>query len=144
MADPTSAGAIGAGAAAAVVAIAPAATVMGAPLAMLTAGLTGALLGLAYTKPEAWAKLTDIPEGKLWRRCCWFAFRAGGVAFTLVSTAYVVVWSLQIAPHYEWTAWLAKPPQEPLSAVLSYIGLRLIPVIIEAARKRIERRGEGK
>lgn len=143
MTDP-SAGAIGAGAAAAVVAVAPAATFMGAPLPMLTAAVTGALFGLAYTKPEAWAKLTEIPAGKPWRRCLWFGFRASGVAFTLLATAFFIVWTLLVAPHYEWTAWLGKGPQEPLAGMFSFIGLRLIPPAIEAGRRIIERRGEGK
>jgi len=115
---------------------------LGIPSDVLLAAFAGAMFGLAYTKPEAWGKLLDIPPGSALRRAGWLLLRSGGVAFTLSSIALASAWSVAVAPHFPMLEWTGEVPPIPLAGLLAYGGQRLIPKALDAGSRWFDRRAE--
>lgn len=100
---------------------------LGIPAGVLLAACAGALFGLAYTKPETWAKLMAIPPGTRMSRVAWIAARACGLAFVLVSAAVASGWTVSAAPHVPGFGWTKDIPPVPFAGLLAFGAQRLIP-----------------
>lgn len=131
-----------AGSAVASVVVAAQPTVLGIGSALLLACLAGSLFGLAHTRPEAWGRLLDIPQGSPGRRFGWLLLRAGGLLFTVCAVALFVGWAVSVIPHVPGFQWLRDVPPVPLGGVFAYGGQRWIPRVLGTVDKLIERRGE--
>jgi hypothetical protein len=115
---------------------------LGIPSDVLLAAFAGAMFGLAYTRPEAWGTLLDIPAGSTAKRAGWLLLRTGGVAFTLSSIAIASAWAIAVAPHFPLLTWTGDVPPIPLAGLLAYGGQRLIPKALEAGGRWLDRRAE--
>lgn len=115
---------------------------LGIPSDVLLAAFAGAMFGLAYTRPEAWGTLLDIPPGSTAKRAGWLLLRTSGVAFTLSSIAIASAWAIAVAPHFPLLTWTGDVPPIPLAGLLAYGGQRLIPKALEAGGRWLDRRSE--
>lgn len=112
--------------------------VLGIPAAVLLASCAGALFGLAYTKPELWARLMAIPAGSKGYRLAWVVVRASGLMFTLVSSAVACGWFVSAAPHVPMLGWTGEIPPVPLAGLLGYGAQRLIPAALNRATRKVD------
>lgn len=112
---------------------------LGIPSDVLLAAFAGAMLGLAYTKPEAWGKLLDIPPGSRTKRLGMLLVRALGLVFTLAGIAVASSWGVSVAPHVPAFRWTGDIPPVPFAGFLSFAGQRLIPAALSGASKWLDR-----
>lgn len=113
---------------------------LGIPSDVLLAAFCGAMLGLGYTKPEAWGQLLSIPAGSRLKQIGWLLLRSGGIAFTVTTVAVVSAWSVAAAPHVPMLNWTGDIPPIPLVGLLSFGGQTLIPRALEAGARWFDRR----
>lgn len=132
--------AVAAGAAAVAVQTGP--MILGIPAGVLLAAFAGALFGLAYTAPDAWGRLLQIPEGSPAKRLGWIMLRAGGLCSTLCAIALAAAWSTAVLPHFPLLTFLASAPPMALAGLSAFAGQRLIPRALAAAERWFDRRAE--
>ena len=111
---------------------------LGIPAGVLLAACAGALFGLAYTKPEVWARLMAIPDGTRASRFVWVVVRASGLAFTLLGAALACGWAVSAAPHVPGFGWTGEIPPVPLAGLLAFGAQRLIPAALNAASRKLD------
>lgn len=134
---------VGSGTAVTAIVVSANPTILGIGTALLLACMAGSLFGVAHTKPEAWGRLLDIPQGGYAFRLGWVLLRAGGLLFTLCSVALFAGWLVSIVPHMPGFTWLSTVPAEPMGGVMAYGGQRWVPRMLGAVDRLIERRGES-
>lgn len=121
------------------------AAALGLPMGDLVAGVAGAFLGLAYTKPVHWGGWLDVPaDATQWIAAyCWFR-RIVTVAFILSATAVMMTAMAQVLPKVppHWLfGWTENVNSKVLSLLLSSAGQYLIPRLLALAGKRLEAQG---
>ena len=119
------------------------ATGIGWPAAgVLLASCAGALFGLAYTPPEKWGKLLDVPNGEPWRRYTVIFFRACGLLFTLTAIAFASGWAVAVVPYMPGLTWAQAVPAIPAAGLLSFAGQYVVPRSLAAAGRWLDNRGK--
>lgn len=142
MMDTTAAVPAGVAAGVTAVTVQTALIILGIPAAVLLAAFAGALFGLAYTAPDAWGRLLDIPAGTSATRLGWFLLRAGGLCVTLCAIALASAWSVSVLPYFPLLTFLRDVPEVPMAGITAFAGQRLIPHALSAGERWLDRRSE--
>lgn len=132
--------AIKASAAVAGVAASAPAVALGIGLETLIAATAGALLSLAYSRPDAWGRLLELPQGALGRRAAVAAGRAVGLAFTMAANAVVAAWLVHTLPHVPGFPWVGNIPQPPLAGLLAFGAQHFVPRLLAFGERWIDAR----
>ena len=109
--------------------------ILGIPVDVLLAASAGALLGLAYTKPETWQRFMGLPQGTLAMRIGWTAARTAGLLFVLGCNALLAGWSVAIIPSLPGFAWSGQIAPQPFAGVLAFVSQFAVPRLIKAVEE---------
>lgn len=131
-----------AAAAGAVATVAPA-VILGVEGGTLLAAVAGALFALAYSRPEAWGRLFELPSGTVLQRLLQFSGRAWLLAFSVAANAFIAAWSVSAAPHFPGMAWAAAAPAAPLAGLVAFGAQQLVPKALAAAERWFDSRARG-
>lgn len=108
---------------------------LGVALSVLLAANAGALIGLAYAKPEKWRVFTDVRGDTAGQSAAKLAARTFVLAFTLEAIAVTAAWVVTIAPHLPWFGWTASLPPMPTAGLLAAGGQFLFPAAMAAGKR---------
>jgi len=134
--EPTTAIKLG-GAAAAVAAVP---LVFGVSGPTIMAACSGALFSMAYRESAVWdGIIKPIGATKLERRIK-AALATLGVAFTLISSAFIASWAVLVLPHIVGGADIPRPP---FAGLLGFAAQWWIPVVINSGKKALADKIEG-
>lgn len=134
--------AVATGAAAVVAAAAePVLPGIGVAASTFLAACTGALIGLAYVKPETWEPFKALLAGdgsSAGRRYLALAGRGLALVFTLLAIAVISAWVVVAAPHVPLLAWTANVPSMPAAGLLAAGGQYFFPAALAAGKRRLD------
>ncbi len=122
------------------VALAAPTVVLGIGLETLIAATAGALLSLAYSRPDVWGRLLELPSGPLGRRVLIAIGRAFMLALTMAASAVVGAWLVHIVPGVPGFAWVGQIPQPPLAGVLAFGSQHWIPRLLSLGERFLDAR----
>lgn len=122
------------------VALAAPTVVLGIGLETLIAATAGALLSLAYSRPDVWGRLLELPDGPVARRVVIATGRALMLALTLAASAVVGAWLVHVVPGIPGFAWVAPIPQPPLAGLLAFGSQHWIPRLLSLGERFIDGR----
>lgn len=123
-----------------VAATAPA-LILGIDPATLSAAVVGALLSLAYSRPETWGSTLQVPDGPPAKRYAVIAMKASSLGLSMAASAIVGAWLAQALPHFALTAATAAVPQPPFAGLLAFAGQHVIPRALNWASRFVDTKG---
>lgn len=114
---------------------------VGVAASTFLAACTGALIGLAYVKPETWEPFKAILAGdgtRASRRALALAGHGLALVFMLLAVAVISAWAVAVAPHIPLLAWTANVPRMPAAGLLAAGGQYFIPAAFAAGKRRLD------
>lgn len=122
------------------VALAAPTVVLGIGLETLIAATAGALFSIAYSRPDVWGRLLELPTGPLGRRVVIATGRALLLALTMGASAVVGAWLVYAIPGVPGFLWVGQIPQPPLAGLLAFGCQHWIPRLLSLGERIIDGR----